>query len=185
MPVECHPDIVTMAKPLANGFPIGAVMMREAVAQTMTPGQYHDENSRQKLMHSIGTHGTTFGGSPLACALGHHVLSRLSAPSFAASVRSVGAHLRERLEPLPRWFPGLVSDTGIRGRGLMLGIPFVPKHAARAPGELVRRARERGVLLLTAGSDAVRLVPSLIIGREDTDTACDVIESVLSQIHSE
>ncbi|KAI5120499.1 hypothetical protein M0805_000084 [Coniferiporia weirii] len=169
MPVDCHPDIVTMAKPLANGFPIGAVMMRDVVAETMTPG----------------THGTTFGGSPLACTLGHHVLTRLSAPTFSASVRASGAHLRTRLAPLPRWFPKLVSAEGVRGRGLMLGIPFVPDQAARAPGELVRRARERGVLLLTAGSDAVRLVPSLNIGREELDHAADVIESVLGEMHRE
>lgn len=134
---------------------------------------------------TLGLHGTTFGGSPLACALGHHVLSRLSAPSFVTSVRRTGEHLRKRLEPLPGWFPKIVSETGIRGRGLMVGIPFVPEQAAKAPGELVRRARERGVLLLTAGSDAVRLVPSLIIGQEEADKACDVIESVLSQMHSE
>ncbi|KAH8113394.1 acetylornithine and succinylornithine aminotransferase [Phellopilus nigrolimitatus] len=167
LPVDCHPDIVTMAKPLANGFPIGAVLARDAIAETMTPG----------------THGTTFGGSPLACALGHHVLSRLSAPSFGASVQVVGAHLRERLAPLPRWFPGLVSAEGVRGRGLMLGIPFVPEKAASAPGELVRMCRERGVLLLTAGSDAVRLVPSLNVGREEVDRAADVIESVLGEMH--
>lgn len=96
-----------------------------------------------------------------------------------------GAYLRERLEPLPRWFPKLVSDKGIRGRGLMVGIPFIPDQAARVPGELVRRARERGVLLLTAGSDAVRLVPSLIIGQEEIDKACDVIESILTQMHGD
>lgn len=133
----------------------------------------------------LGLHGTTFGGSPLACALGHHVLSRLTDSSFVHAVQQTGVHLRKRLEPLPQWFPKIVSATGIRGRGLMIGIPFVPEQAATAPGELVRRARERGVLLLTAGSDAVRLVPSLIIGQEDVDKACDVIESVLTLMHSE
>lgn len=163
LPTDCHPDIVTMAKPLANGFPIGAVMMRDSVAETMT----------------AGTHGTTFGGSPLACALGHHVLTRLSEPSFGQSVREIGTFLRERLEPLPRWFPSIVSAEGIRGRGLMLGIPFVNE---KAPGELVRMARERGVLTLTAGSDAVRLVPSLNIGKEEVNLAVDVIESVLGEM---
>ncbi|THH09055.1 hypothetical protein EW145_g2289 [Phellinidium pouzarii] len=169
MPVDCHPDIVTMAKPLANGFPIGAVMMRDAIAETMTPS----------------THGTTFGGSPLACALGHHVLSRLSESTFTASVQAASIHLRERLESLPHWFPKLVSAEGVRGRGLMLGIPFVSDRAAHAPSELVRMSRERGVLLLTAGSDAVRLVPSLIVKPEEIDHAADVIESVLGKMHNE
>lgn len=83
------------------------------------------------------------------------------------------------MEPLPKWFPSIVSAEGIRGRGLMLGIPFVNE---KAPGELVRMARERGVLTLTAGSDAVRLVPSLNIGKEEVNLAVDVIESVLGEM---
>lgn len=165
LPVDCHPDIVTMAKPLANGFPIGAVMLRERLAETMTPG----------------SHGTTFGGSPLACALGHHVLSRISAPAFTSALRSTAEHLSMRLGPYQKWFPNLIADEGTRGRGLMLGIPF-RKEKSEAPGELVRRARERGVLLLTAGSDAVRLVPSLNVSTEEVDVAADVIESVLGEM---
>ena len=89
------------------------------------------------------------------------------------------AYIHKRLSNLPKWFPGLVSKEGIRGRGLILGIPFrEPQH----PAELMKMARERGVLLLTAGKDAVRLVPSLNIGKEDVDIALDVIESCLGEI---
>ncbi|KIJ56508.1 hypothetical protein M422DRAFT_238135 [Sphaerobolus stellatus SS14] len=160
-PVDCHPDIVTMAKPLANGYPIGAVVMRDRIAQYMT----------------AGTHGTTFGGSPLACGLGLHVLTRLSSAAFVKDVHETGTYLNERLQQLPGWFPSVVKE--IRGRGLIRGIGMRDGAAA---GALVSLARERGVLLLTAGSDAVRLVPSLNVGRTEVDLALDVIESCMHKL---
>ncbi|KAL5527267.1 hypothetical protein ACEPAG_6058 [Sanghuangporus baumii] len=170
-PVDCHPDIITMAKPLANGFPIGAVMVRDELAECMTPG----------------SHGTTFGGSPLACSLGQHVLSRLSQPSFSEHVSTISSHLVTRLSPLTGWFPELISSEGIRGRGLMLGLPFTPTAIENqtGPSELVQMSRERGVLLLTAGTDAVRLVPSLTVQKKEVDFAVDVIESVLGEMQTQ
>ncbi|KDQ64771.1 hypothetical protein JAAARDRAFT_28409 [Jaapia argillacea MUCL 33604] len=167
-PVDCHPDIVTMAKPLAGGYPIGAVLMRDNVAETMT----------------AGTHGTTFGGSPLACAVGHHVLSRISSRPFISSVSSTSAHLISRLSLLPKYFPSILEPT-IRGRGLILGLGFNEKWRQDGPGKLVGMARERGVLLLTAGKDAVRLVPSLNVGQEEVDLAVDVMESCLIKMEQE
>lgn len=122
-----------------------------------------------------GTHGTTFGGSPLACALGYHVLSRLSDKAFVAHVRETSEYLRERLTLLTRWFPTLLEEK-VRGRGLILGLGFKDKSH---PGRVVDMARERGVLLLTAGTDAVRLVPSLNIGVGEVGHAMDVVESCL------
>ncbi|KZT12922.1 acetylornithine and succinylornithine aminotransferase [Laetiporus sulphureus 93-53] len=164
MPVDAHPDIVTMAKPLANGFPIGAVLMRDSVAETMT----------------TGSHGTTFGGSPLACALGHYVLSRLSERLFVANVAEMSAYLQGRLHRLPEWFPSVLQP-GVRGRGLILGLGFKDESH---PGKLVAMARERGMLLLTAGKDAVRLVPSLNITQTEVDLAVDVMESCLHVLQS-
>ncbi|TDL29303.1 acetylornithine and succinylornithine aminotransferase [Rickenella mellea] len=164
LPTECHPDVITMAKPLANGYPIGAVLMRDSVAECMT----------------VGTHGTTFGGSPLACALGHHVLSRVSDRAFVASVKKHSSYLHDRLSQLPLWFPTLVED--IRGRGFIQGIAF---RDVKHPGKIVSMARERGVLLLTAGKDAVRIVPSLNVGVEEIDGAVDVIESCLGLVEKE
>lgn len=161
-PVDCHPDIVTMAKPLAGGYPIGAVLMRDSVAQTMTPG----------------THGTTFGGSPLACALGHHVLSRVSARPFVSHITDISTYLLSRLKRLSGWFPDLLEPS-VRGRGLILGLGF--KNGEDA-GKVVGLARERGLLVLTAGKDAVRLVPSLNVGKEEVDFAVDVLESCLSLV---
>ncbi|CAE6424107.1 unnamed protein product [Rhizoctonia solani] len=158
-PTDCHPDIVTMAKPLANGFPVGAILVRDSIAQAMT----------------VGSHGTTFGGSPIATRLGHHVLSRLSQPEFITHVKTVAQQLDARLTALPEMFPSIIAGPA-RGRGLLRGIPFKNPDD---PAKLVKLARERGVLLLTAGKDAVRLVPSLNIGSEEVDHAVDVIESCL------
>ncbi|KAJ3715611.1 acetylornithine aminotransferase [Lentinula guzmanii] len=162
LPVECHPDIVTMAKPLANGYPIGSVLIRDSVASTMT----------------AGTHGTTFGGSPIACAVGFHVLSRLSDRPFVAQIAETSAYLSGRLSQLPKWFPDILQPT-IRGKGLILGLGFKDE---KNPGRLVSLARERGVFVLTAGRDAVRLVPSLNVGKTEVDLAVDVIESCLGEM---
>ncbi|KIK84531.1 hypothetical protein PAXRUDRAFT_27482 [Paxillus rubicundulus Ve08.2h10] len=159
LPADCHPDMVTMAKPLANGYPIGAVMLRDSIASTMT----------------AGTHGTTFGGSPMACALGHHVLSRLSSPPFIARVKETSAYLEGRLENLPKWFPDILQSN-IRGRGLIRGLVF--KNEAH-PGQVVQLARERGVFVLTAGTHVVRLVPSLNVKMDEVDMAVDVLEGCL------
>ncbi|WWD20685.1 hypothetical protein CI109_105161 [Kwoniella shandongensis] len=158
-PLEAQPDIVTMAKPLSNGFPIGAILVRSSIAATISPGM----------------HGTTFGGQPLATAIGVHVISRLSDPTFLKSMKSVSKHLDDLIKRLPVLFPTLLKDE-IRGRGLIRGIAFKDETK---PGELVRLARERGVLLLTAGKDAVRLVPALVVTEEECDKAMGVIESCL------
>ena len=127
------------------------------------------------MVGSTGTHGTTFGGSPLACALGYHVLSRLSDEAFVANVKETGAYLRARLEFLAQWFPHILEEQ-VRGRGLILGLGFKDKSH---PARVVELARERGVLLLTAGSNAVRLVPSLNIGAGEVGHAMDVLASCL------
>ncbi|KAI0939576.1 hypothetical protein AcV5_000951 [Taiwanofungus camphoratus] len=165
MPIDAHPDIVTMAKPLANGYPIGAILLRDSIAEPMT----------------TGTHGTTFGGSPLACALGYHVLSRMSERPFVANVMEMSAYLFGRLSQLPKWFPGLLR-ADVRGRGLIVGLGFKNEDH---PAKVVSMARERGVLLLTAGHDAVRLVPSLTIGQTEVNHAVDVIESCLHVLQTE
>lgn len=159
-PSDAQPDIVTMAKPLANGFPIGAIMVRDSIAETM----------------SVGVHGTTFGGQPLSTKVGLHVLSRISDQAFTSHIRDTSSHLEGLLDRLPKLFPSIVGGP-IRGRGLIRGIPFKDE---KAPAELVKLARERGVLLLTAGKDAVRCVPPLIVTKEECDNAVGVMESCLS-----
>jgi len=164
LPAECHPDVVTMAKPLANGYPIGAVLLRNSIAETMT----------------AGTHGTTFGGSPLACAVGHHVLSRLADGNMVAQINATSVYLEERLGELPAKFPGILEGK-VRGRGLIRGLGFLDTSH---PGSVVEMARTRGVFVLTAGKNVVRIVPSLNVGREEVDTAVDVIAGCIADLES-
>lgn len=127
-----------------------------------------------------GTHGTTFGGSPLACTIGHHVLQRLSDETFIASMKENSDYLHSRLVQMTKWFPRILQSD-IRGRGLILGIGF---HDESLPSQMVPLARERGVLILTAGKDAVRLVPSLNVGKEEVGFAADVLESCLAVVEN-
>ncbi|KAI6105491.1 acetylornithine aminotransferase [Pisolithus sp. B1] len=162
--VLIYDEIQNWDNPLANGYPIGAVLLRDTIASTMT----------------AGTHGTTFGGSPMACAMGHYVLSRLSAPSFIAHISDVSKYLNTRLELLPKWFPDILQ-TDVRGRGLIRALGFKnEKH----PGRVVELARERGVFLLTAGNDAVRLVPPLTVNEEEIELAMDVLEGSLGALQN-
>ena len=182
---DCRPDIITMAKPLANGYPIGAVMMREEIAQVMSVGKLGDLLLTLPSSHPCGfvvsgTHGTTFGGSPLACAVGHHVLQRLSNKAFIESAKENSDYLRKRLVQMTKWFPKIIQQE-VRGRGLILGIGFQDESM---PGQVMSLARERGVLILTAGKDAVRLVPSLNVGKEEVDLAVDVLESCLGVVEN-
>lgn len=112
----------------------------------------------------------------MACAVGHHVLSRLSSPTSVGHVKELAAYLDGRLEFLAQWFPDLIQDK-IRGRGLLRGLGF---NNEVHPGQVVQLARERGVLVLTAGKDAVRLVPSLNVEKEEVDVAMDVLEGCLT-----
>ncbi len=138
---EVKPDIVTLAKALGGGFPIGAMLAGPRVAEAM----------------QFGDHGTTFGGNPLAAAVARVALRKLSSPEVMANVGRQAAALRAGLEAAGG---GLFS--GVRGRGLMLGAVLAPAHAGRA-GELLDLAAAEGLLLLQAGPDVLRLVPPLNI----------------------
>ena len=182
---NCRPDIITMAKPLANGYPIGAVMMREEIAQAMSVGKLENLLLTPPSSYAcgsiiLGTHGTTFGGSPLACAIGHHVLQRLSDKTFIESVKENSNYLKERLVQMTKWFPNTIQPE-IRGQGLILGIGF---RDDSVPSQMLALARERGVLVLTAGKDAVRLVPSLNVGKAEVDLAADVLEGCLGVVEN-
>ncbi|KAK4701816.1 acetylornithine aminotransferase, partial [Phenoliferia sp. Uapishka_3] len=164
-PIDCHPDILTMAKPLANGVPIGAILMKDKVADII----------------KIGDHGTTFGGGPLQTRVAHHVLSRLTEPSFLPTVSSLSSALLTRLQSLPSTFPRLISGPP-RGRGLILGLPFLrDEYAAR----IVKLARERGVLLLSCGKATIRFVPSLVVTEAEVTKCVDVLESCLVVLNME
>ncbi|KAH8926682.1 acetylornithine and succinylornithine aminotransferase [Atractiella rhizophila] len=158
-PTSAHPDIVTSAKALGNGFPIGAVILRDSLASSIT----------------TGSHGTTYGGAPLQSAVGSYVLSRISEARFLAHVQEMGSCLEKRLQKMLEWFPELVQ--GIRGTGLIMGLRMRREGLEKT---VMEEMRHRGVIVLTAGRNTVRIVPSLIITKEEIDHLCDVFESVLS-----
>ncbi|MGJ4802603.1 acetylornithine/succinylornithine family transaminase [Luteimonas sp. SDU82] len=137
------PDIVTLAKALGGGFPIGAMLAGPRVAGAM----------------QFGDHGTTFGGNPLAAAVARVALRKLASPAIMANVSRQAAALRAGLEAAGRG-PALFSE--VRGRGLLLGAVLAPAHAGRA-GELLDLAAAEGLLLLQAGPDVLRFVPPLNI----------------------
>ncbi len=141
------PDIVTLAKALGGGFPIGALLAGPKVAQAMT----------------VGAHGTTFGGNPLAAAVARVALRRLASEEIAANVAKQSQALRAGLDAINREF-GLFAE--VRGRGLMLGAVLKPEHAGKA-GAIGDLAAGHGLLLLQAGPDVLRFVPALTIGDDD------------------
>ncbi len=143
------PDIVTLAKALGGGFPIGAMLAGPKVAEAM----------------QFGDHGTTFGGNPLGAAVARVSLRKLASPEIAANVMRQSQALREGLAALDAEF-GLFTQ--VRGRGLMLGAVLRPEHAGQAAAILDHAAR-RGLLLLQAGPDVLRFVPALNI--TDADVA--------------
>lgn len=106
------------------------------------------------------------------------MLSQLSQPSFKAQVAETSTYLTARLGLLAEWFPDILQP-GVRGRGLILGLGF---KDASIPARVVEMARERGLFVLTAGKDAVRLVPSLNVGKEEVEFAVEVLESILVEL---
>ncbi|EJT97674.1 PLP-dependent transferase [Dacryopinax primogenitus] len=162
-PTTAHPNVITMAKALGNGYPIGAILVKDEIAKAVT----------------VGSHGTTFGGNVLAARLAHYVLTRLSTPSFLEHLALVTTTLDTRLSSLAGYFPSVVSS--VRGRGAIRGVGF---HKPEDAAKLVKMARERGVLFLSAGKDAVRFVPSLNIALKDVEHAMDVLESCLAVMSS-
>jgi acetylornithine/N-succinyldiaminopimelate aminotransferase len=146
---EVQPDIVTLAKALGGGFPIGALLAGPKVAGIM----------------QFGTHGTTFGGNPLAAAVARVALRKLASPEIVANVARQAHALRAGLAALD---DELQVFAEFRGRGLMLGAVLAPAHAGRA-GEILDQAATHGLLLLQAGADVLRLVPPLNI--DDAEVA--------------
>jgi predicted acetylornithine/succinylornithine family transaminase len=149
-----EPDILTLAKPLAGGLPMGAVLMTDRVASSVKPGD----------------HATTFGGGPLVASVALNVLRRVSDPDLLRNVHERGAQIRAAAEP---WKDaGLVRS--VRGAGLMLGIEL---EGPAAP--VVAGALEKGLLVLTAGERVVRLLPPLVIEESELADALDILGTVL------
>jgi acetylornithine/N-succinyldiaminopimelate aminotransferase len=149
------PDVMAIAKALGNGFPVGACLATERAALGMV----------------AGSHGSTFGGNPLAMAAGNAVLDVMLESGFFARVDAIAKRLRMRLEALVRSYPRLFAE--LRGAGLLLGIRCVVPAA-----EVVTKLRQSGLLTLTAGENVLRILPPLIVGEREIDDALDIMNTV-------
>ncbi|MFQ5764010.1 MAG: aspartate aminotransferase family protein [Rhodospirillales bacterium] len=148
-----EPDVLAAAKALGGGFPVGACLAKEGPAAAMT----------------TSSHGSTFGGNPLAMAVGNAVLDVILEEGFLARVAATAQRLRERLEALAAAHPMVYE--GVTGLGLMLGLKCVPEN-----GTVVEQLAEGGLLAVAAGDNVVRLVPPLIIEDVHVDEAMAILE---------
>ncbi|BBK40278.1 acetylornithine aminotransferase [Allostella vacuolata] len=147
------PDVMTIAKGIGGGFPLGACLATEKAAVGLT----------------AGTHGSTFGGNPLAMAVGNAVLDVLLEDGFLPRVERIGGVLRNRLSDVVAKYPKVLAE--VRGAGLMLGLRCeVPS------GEFGTKLRENGMITVGAGENVVRLLPPLIIGEGEIDEAVGIVE---------
>lgn len=158
------PDIMTVAKGIGGGFPLGVCLATADAAKGLT----------------TGTHGTTFGGNPLAMAIGNAVLDVVLAPGFVERVAKLGIVLRQKLAELGDHHPEIIEE--VRGEGLMIGL-----KVKVAPGEFAAAARTEKLLTIPAGDNVVRLLPPLIITEEELaegvrrlDRACRALEDEMA-----
>jgi len=150
------PDIMTIAKPLAGGLPIGAILVTEKVASALQPGD----------------HGTTFAGGPLVTSAAKVVLRRVSQPEFLAHVSEVGAYLKERLEEINS---PLIK--AVRGKGLMVGLELTVDTTP-----IISAGYERGLIMVNAGANVLRFVPPLVVEKKHVDELVEKLTSILADI---
>jgi acetylornithine/N-succinyldiaminopimelate aminotransferase len=153
--VGTTPDMLTLAKPLAGGLPMGAVLVSDEIGAAIQPGD----------------HGTTFGGGPLVAAVAGYVVDRLSDPSLLRRVRENGAWLGEQLEMIARR-SGKVR--AVRGTGFIWGLDVVD-----SANEIVKRGWDEGLLALTAGEHTLRILPPLVMEREDLARGVSILEKII------
>ncbi|MFJ1302911.1 acetylornithine transaminase [Pseudomonadota bacterium AL_CKDN230030165-1A_HGKHYDSX7] len=156
-----EPDVITLAKGLAGGVPIGAMLARGPAAGVFTPG----------------SHGTTFGGGPLACAAGLAVLDAIEKDGLLENAERVGEHLKQALASALAGLPGV---TEVRGRGLMLGIELT-----RPCGILALRAMEAGLLINVTRDKVIRLLPPLILTQDEADQIVGILVPLIKQFLAE
>jgi len=161
-----EPDILCVAKGIASGLPLGAMIARSEIS-TWTPG----------------THGSTFGGNPVACAAALATIGLLE-DGLVRNAAEVGGYLKEGLGGLKGSYP-VIGD--VRGLGLMIGVELVKKNDARAPdsefrNQVIKRAFENGLLLLPCGDSTVRFCPPLIVTKGEADTAVEIFAATLKEL---
>ena len=154
-----RPDAIAMAKGLGGGFPIGAIWVEDSRTSLFTPG----------------SHGTTFGGSPLACSAAHAVLDVIEKEDLTARAKQSGNFLLQEIQQFAVKFPQQILE--VRGRGLMLGIQLTDE-----PGELVSILRENGLLAVGAAGQTLRLLPPLTISQDEIEEGLNILKLSLSAL---
>lgn len=150
------PDMMTLAKPLAGGLPIGAILATDRVAVVLKPGD----------------HGSTFAGGPLITAVANYVFDRISQPQFLAHVRETGEYLKERLEEINS--PHIVE---VRGRGLMMGVEFDIPSA-----DVIKKGYDHGLLMVGSGQFVLRVIPPLIAEKQHCDQFVERLGRILTEL---
>jgi predicted acetylornithine/succinylornithine family transaminase len=159
--VDLVPDAVSMAKSLGGGFPMGAFWVREKFANVL----------------SAGTHASTFGGTPLACAVALKIFDVIERESLAGNAREIGDLLLRKLRTIQQRFPKVVKV--VRGLGLMIGIEFQPQFKAV---DLVKELHQRNVLTVPAGNSVIRLLPALNLSRTEAEEGLRGIEGLITHL---
>lgn len=163
MGFDVIPDMLTCAKALGNGFPIGSMLTTHKIAAAFT----------------VGTHGTTFGGNPLAASVALTVLRLINTPNFLKRVKQASATLTSELQDLAKAYPHMLSE--VRGKGLLLGIELTAAYKGRAK-EIAMAAEEQGLMILIAGPDVLRFAPALIVSDEQIHEAMVRLRRALAAI---
>ena len=157
---KVKPDIVPIAKGIGGGFPIGAVLMNKKVAIGMTPG----------------THGSTFGGNPLAMAVGNTVIDIVSSKKFLKNVKNVSKYFLFNLNKIKDEYPNLIKE--IRGRGLLIGIQL---HTDQT--KFIKKLMDNKLLTIRAAENVVRILPPLNVKKNEIDQALRIIKKVCSEMN--
>ena len=155
---KVKPDIVPIAKGIGGGFPIGAVLMNKKVASGMTPG----------------THGSTFGGNPLAMAVGNTVMDIVSSKKFLNNVKNSSKYFFLKLNQLKEKYPNIIKE--IRGRGLLIGIQL---HKDQA--KFIKKLMDNKLLTIRASENVVRILPPLNVKKKEIDQALKILNKVCSE----
>ena len=156
---KVKPDIVPIAKGIGGGFPIGAVLMNKKVAAGMTPG----------------THGSTFGGNPLAMAVGNSVIDIVSSKKFLDNVKKLSEYFLKKLNILKEKYPNIIEE--IRGRGLLIGIKLYKDQT-----KFIQKLMDNRLLTIRAAENVVRVLPPLNVKRNELDQALKIINKVCSEL---
>ena len=155
---KVKPDIVPIAKGIGGGFPIGAVLMTKKVASCMTPG----------------THGSTFGGNPLAMSIGNAVLDQIFKKGFLKNVQKISKYFHSELKKIQNEYPKIIKD--VRGVGLLIGLQLFHDQT-----KFIQKLMDNNLLTIRAGENVIRILPPLTVKKKEVDLAIKIIKKVCKE----